>query len=125
MNYGSGKISKLQHTKVLAACFAHVILTERDAVALAMVGEEIQEYLPRTDSQQKIQHIMDRLAAFQGKGGTHLGNSLQQVARQAKRRGIVIIMSDLFDDEEGLARRLELSASSGNEVIIRASTRRG
>lgn len=118
MNYGSGKISKLQYVKVLAACLAHVILGQRDAVALALVGEEIQEYLPRTDSQHRIQHIMDRLSAFQGKGGTQLGNSLQQVARQARRRGIVIIMSDLFDDEEGLASGLERFAFSGNEVIV-------
>lgn len=118
MNYGSAKISKLHYAKVLAACFAHLILSQRDAVALALVGEEIQEYLPRTDSQHRIQHIMDRLAAYHGKGGTHLGNALQQVARQAKRRGIVIIMSDLFDDEEGLASGLERFAFSGNEVIV-------
>jgi uncharacterized protein (DUF58 family) len=118
MNYGSGKLSKLQYGKVFAACLAHVILTQRDAVALAMVGEEIQEYLPRTDNQQRIRHIMQRLAAFQGKGGTRLGNSLQQVARQTSRRGIVIIISDLFDDEEGLASGLERFAFSGNEVIV-------
>ncbi len=118
MNYGSGKITKLQYAKVLAACLAHVILGQRDAVAIALVGEEIQEYLPRTDSQQRLQHIMNRLAAFKGNGGTHLGNSLQQVAREARRRGIVIIVSDLFDDEEGLASGLERFAYSGNEVIV-------
>ena len=118
MNYGSGKITKLQYAKVLAACLAHVILTQRDAVALALVGEQIQDYLPRTDNLQRIQHIMERLAAFQGNGGTNLGNSLQQVAREARRRGIVMILSDLFDDEDGLARGLERFAYSGNEVIV-------
>ncbi len=118
MNYGSGKITKLHYAKVLAACLAHVILTQRDAVALALVGEQILDYLPRTDNLQRIQHIMERLAAFRGNGATHLGNSLQQVAREARRRGIVMIISDLFDDENGLASGLEHFAYSGNEVIV-------
>ena len=118
MNYGSGKLTKLHYAKILAACLAHVILLQRDAVALALVGEEIQEYLPRTDNLQRIQHIMERLSAFQGKGGTRLGTSLQQVSREARRRGIVIIISDLFDDEDGLASGLERFAFSGNEVIV-------
>ena len=118
MNYGSGKITKLHYAKVLAACLAHVILTQRDAVALALVGEQILDYLPRTDNPQRIQHVMERLAAFRGNGGTHLGNSLQQVAREARRRGIVMIISDLFDDENGLASGLERFAYSGNEVIV-------
>ncbi|MCX6878669.1 MAG: DUF58 domain-containing protein [Verrucomicrobia bacterium] len=118
MNYGSGKLTKLHYAKILAACFAHVILLQRDAVALALVGEEIQEYLPRTDNLQRIQHLMERLSVFQGKGGTRLGTALQQVSREARRRGIIIIISDLFDDEHGLASGLERFAFSGNEVIV-------
>lgn len=118
MNYGSTKLTKLHFAKVLASCLAHMILIQRDAVALALVDEEIREYLPRTDNLQRIQHIMDRLAAFQATGGTQLGTALQQVSREAKRRGLVIIISDLFDDEEGLARGLERFTFSGHEVIV-------
>jgi len=118
MNYGSAKITKLHYAKILAACLAHIILLQRDAVALALVGEEIREYLPRTDNLQRIQHIMERLAAFQGTGATRLGTALQQVSNEARRRGIVIIISDLFDDEEGFAQALERFTFSGNEVIV-------
>jgi uncharacterized protein (DUF58 family) len=118
MNYGSGKLSKLQFGKILAACLAQIILLQRDAVALALVDETIREYLPRTDNPQRIQHIMDRLAAFTATGGTALGTALQQVAGEARRRGIVIIISDLFDDEEGFAKALERFTFSGHEVIV-------
>ena len=118
MNYGSGKTTKLHFAKGLAACLAHMILLQRDAVALALVDTELREYLPRTDSLMKIQHIMDRLAAFQATGGTRLGTALEQVAREARRRGIVILISDFFDDEEGLNRGLELLTFAGNEVIV-------
>lgn len=118
MNYASGKVSKLHLAKVLAACLAHIILGQRDAVALALVGDDIHEYLPRTDSQQRLRHLMDRLAAHQGNGGTRLGPALQAVARKAGRRGIVVIFSDLFDDEEGFAAGLERLAFSGQEIIV-------
>src|SRR5690606_9548290 len=78
----------------------------------------LREYLPRTDSPARIQHIMDRLAAFEGSGGTQLGTALESVHRQAGRRGIVIVISDLMDDEEGFARGLERLVFSGHEVIV-------
>jgi uncharacterized protein (DUF58 family) len=118
MNYGSGKLTKLQYAKVIASCLAHLILLQRDAVALALVDTEVREYLPRTDSLQRINHIMDRLAAFQATGETRLGMALEQVALEARRRGIVILISDFFDDEEGLAKGLERLTYAGNEVIV-------
>lgn len=118
MNYGSGKLTKLQYAKVIAACLAHVILLQRDAVALAMVDTQVKEYLPRTDNLERINHIMDRLAAFQATGETKLGAALEQVALEARRRGISILISDFFDDEEGLAKGLERLTYSGNEVIV-------
>jgi uncharacterized protein (DUF58 family) len=118
MNYGSGKLTKLQYAKVIASCLAYLVLLQRDAVALALVDTAVREYLPRTDSLQRINHIMDRLAAFQATGETRLGAALEQVAREARRRGIVILISDFFDDEEGLAKGLERLTYAGNEVIV-------
>jgi uncharacterized protein (DUF58 family) len=118
MNYGSGKLTKLQYAKVIAACLAHVILLQRDAVALALVDTQVREYLPRTDNLERINHIMARLAAFQATGETKLGAALEQVALEARRRGITILISDFFDDEEGLAKGLERLTYSGNEVIV-------
>ncbi|MEI8339999.1 MAG: DUF58 domain-containing protein [Verrucomicrobiota bacterium] len=118
MNYASGTVTKLQFAKALAACLAYLILLQRDAVALALFDTGLQEYLPRTDSLGKIRHIMDRLASFEATRHTGLGISLEQVAQKAKRRGIVILISDFFDDEEGLVNGLRLLSFSGNEVVV-------
>lgn len=118
MNYGSGKLTKLHFAKILAACLAQVILLQRDAVALALVDEKVQDYMPRTDSPGSIAQIMERLARFHGSAKTSLGESLLQVSREARKRGITIIISDLLDDEEGLARGLERLTFGGHEVIV-------
>jgi uncharacterized protein (DUF58 family) len=111
-------MTKLHFAKVLAACLSYIILQQRDAVALALFDTEIREYLPRTDSIGRIQHIMDRLAAFDPVAPTGLGKALEQVSQAAGRRGIVMILSDLFDDEEGLEQGLRMLNYSGNEVIV-------
>ncbi|MDR1190986.1 MAG: DUF58 domain-containing protein [Verrucomicrobiales bacterium] len=118
MNYGSGDVTKLHFAKGLAACLAYIILSQRDAAALALVDTGMKEYLPRTDSLGRMPHILDRLASLSAGGGTKLGVALEQVSRQARRRGIVFIVSDLFDDEEGFANGLRLLNYSGNEVIV-------
>src|SRR6202789_1553913 len=65
MNYGSGKLTKLQYAKVLSACLAYLVLLQRDAVALHVFDTEMRDTMTRTDSIAKIHPIMARLAAFE------------------------------------------------------------
>jgi uncharacterized protein (DUF58 family) len=118
MDYGSGRVSKLHFAKALAACLSFLILAQRDAVALAFIDTETREYLPRTDNPGRIHHIMNRLAGFRATGGTALGRSIEQITHKARSRGIVIILSDAFDDEDGLSRALQLLSFNGHEVIF-------
>ena len=118
MNYASGKLSKLHYAKALAACLAHVILSQRDAVGLSLFDSVPREDIPRTDNLSRIQHIMDRLAAFESSGQTHVASALEQVARRARGRGLVLLLSDLFDDEEEIYQGLQRLSFAGQEVIV-------
>lgn len=118
MDYGSGKVTKLQFAKALAACLSYLVLAQRDAVALAVFDTETREYIPRTDNLGKIHHIMNRLAAFDASEGTSIGRTVEQLSHRARSRGIVILISDVFDDEEGFSKALQLLRFSGHEVIL-------
>jgi uncharacterized protein (DUF58 family) len=118
MDYGSGKITKLHFAKALAACLSYLILLQRDAVALALFDTETREYIPRTDNLGKIHHIMNRLASFDATEGTGIGRAVEQISHKARNRGIVILISDVFDDEEGFSKALQLLRFSGHEVIL-------
>lgn len=118
MNYGSGKITKMHYAKVLAACIAHIILQQRDAVALNIFDSQIRERINRTDNPQKIHEIMHRLAAFEASEETRIGRALQDLAASVKRRSIIIVISDLFDDEEAFQKNLERLRFQGSEVIV-------
>jgi uncharacterized protein (DUF58 family) len=118
MNYGSGKITKLHYAKVLGACLAYLILLQRDAVALHVFDTEMRETMTRTDNIAKIHPIMDRLAAFEATQQTRLGAALGDIARITKSRGIVVIISDLFDDEEAFEKGVQQIRFGGSEVVI-------
>jgi len=118
MNYGGGKITKLHYAKALAACFAYLVLLQRDAVSVNLFDSQTREHIPRTDNMAKIHHIMNRLAAFEATQKTNIGTAMADVARMARSRGIVVIFSDLFDDEEGFERGLQQLHFGGHEVVV-------
>ena len=118
MTYGSGKITKLHYAKALAACLAYLVLFQRDAVSLEVFDTQARESIPRTNHLGKIHHIMNRLAAFESTEKTNMGAAMSNLARKVKAKGIVIVLSDLYDDEEGFERGLQLLRFNGHEVIV-------
>jgi uncharacterized protein (DUF58 family) len=120
MAYGRdpAKLTKFQYGKVLTACLAHVILGQRDAVSVAIVDEKVREQIARTDNPGKIHTIMQRLAESEPTGGTRLGKALEDIAVTVRSRGIIVVISDLFDDEEGFQRGLQRLRFKGSEVIL-------
>ncbi len=117
MNYASGEITKLEYARQLAACFAYLILHQRDAVALGIFDDEMREYIPRSDNRNTLFNIMNRLAHFEGTAKTNTGKILNEMARQMRRKGIVIVISDFFDDEDALREGIRHLRYGGHEVI--------
>lgn len=118
MNYGSGRHTKLHYSKMLAACLAYVILAQRDAPALAIFDAELRHYIPRSDNRSTLFNIMDRLAAFEAAAATNIASTLHDLALKIRRKGIVILISDLFDDEQKVLEGIQHLRFGGNEVIV-------
>jgi uncharacterized protein (DUF58 family) len=118
MRYGSGRVTKLNYGKMLAACLAYLILHQRDAVALGLFDSAMRDYSPRSDSKVTIHKIMTRLAAFDPRGRTNIGTVLHDMAIQIRRKGLVILISDFFDDEQRVMDGIQHLRFGGNEVIV-------
>ena len=118
MKYGSGAISKLAYGKVLAACLSYLILHQRDAVSVGIFDTSMRSHVPRTGNLASIHTIMEVLAGFNPVEQTSIGTTLHEVASQIKRKGIVILISDLFDDEETILSGIQHMRFGGNEVIV-------
>lgn len=124
MRYGSGAVSKLDYAKVMASCLAYLILLQRDAAAVTVFDDKPREHIPRTDSLAKIHTICAVLSAFNPTQSTAISETLDDLARKTRRRGIVVLMSDLLDDEDKLIRGIQHLRFVGHEVIVfKCSTR--
>lgn len=117
MSYKSGEISKLDYAKQVAACFAYLIIQQRDAVALGVFDEEVHEYIPRSDNRSTLFNIMNRLASIEPRRETDTAAVLHGMAKQLRRKGIVIIISDFFDDEDKVLEGIQHLRYGGHEVI--------
>ncbi len=118
MKYGSGSVTKLDYGKVMAACLSYLILVQRDAAAVSVFDSKVREYQPRTNNLGKIHQICSVLSAFDPEEATAIFEVLEELARKARRRGIVILISDLLDDEEKIIRGIQHLRFAGHEVIV-------
>ncbi|MSR66020.1 MAG: DUF58 domain-containing protein [Pedosphaera sp.] len=118
MQYGSGKLTKFQYGKVLAACLSYLILQQRDAVALGIFDETMKDYAPRSDNRATLPALLTRLASFKPSDLTNIGEVLDSLAQKIRRKGIVILITDLFDDEARLLEGIQHLRFGGSEVIL-------
>lgn len=118
MRYGSGRVTKFDYARQLAACLSYLVLHQRDAVSVGIFDQEMRSHVPRTGNLGQIHGIMATLAGFRPTQETGIGNVLHQLVGQVKRRGIIILISDLFDDEEAIIKGIQHLRFGGNEVIV-------
>jgi uncharacterized protein (DUF58 family) len=118
MHYGSGRLTKLEYGKMMAACLAYLVLHQRDAVALGIFDTSLRDYAPRSDSKGSLHQVMARLAGFHPRGQTNLGAVLHDLAHHVRRKGLVILISDCFDDEEQVLGGLQHLRFGGHEVVV-------
>lgn len=119
MAYSSdGSMSKLDYASYIAAALAQLMVQQRDAVGLTLYDEKIRTYLPPHATKSYLREILRQLETFTPTNKTSTAESLHQIAERIKRRGLVIILSDLFDDPAEVMTALRHFRHKKNEVIV-------
>lgn len=111
-------ISKLEYATYLAASLSILMNFQKDAAGLVVYDEDISDYIPPKVTSQNLKLILTHLSRIQAKGKTNTAYALNKIAEQIKRRGLVIIFSDLFDDQESVVNALKHFRYKKNEVIV-------
>ncbi len=119
MGYASGnRVSKLDYGASLAAALAYLMIRQQDAVGLVCFDEELRSYLPPHTTRAYLRRVLISLQKARPSGRTGAARSLHQAADRMKRRGLVIIISDLLDDPAGVIGALKHLRHKKNEVIV-------
>jgi uncharacterized protein (DUF58 family) len=119
MAYASpGRITKLEYASYLAASLAYMMVKQSDAVGLALFDETVTTFLPPRASRAYLQQIHATLQQARPSARTEAGRSMHLVAERIKRRGLVIVLSDLMDEPDAILAALKHFRHKKNEVIV-------
>ncbi len=118
MDFGDGALTKWDYAATLASSLAHLLLRQSDAVGLVLSREADEAIIPAKALRGHMTAILSALEAERPGGGTGLARSLERLAEGLRRRGMVIVFSDLLDDPQAVARGLSLLRLKGNDVIV-------
>jgi uncharacterized protein (DUF58 family) len=115
MSFGDG--TKLAHAKRLAAALAYVGLANLDRVTLVAASSELSGRMPETRGKQRIFRVFRFLSGLEPGGATDLETSLRSFVARHKRRGLVVVLSDLYD-AKGFEQGINVLRFSGFEPFV-------
>ncbi|MEO8209528.1 MAG: DUF58 domain-containing protein [bacterium] len=111
-------ITKLEYASHLAASLSYLMLLQRDAISLTTYDTKIRSYIPPHSTKANLQLILKELTKTDPLYETGTAKCLNQIADKVKRRGLVIILSDLFDEQKEVMNALKHFRYNKNEVIL-------
>jgi len=118
MKYTSKTVSKLDYASYLSAALSYLMLNQRDGTGLILFDEKIQTFIPPRSTSSHLNTILKHLEKPKLGSDTEIGSVLHEMAERIKKRGLIILISDLMDDQESVLSGLKHFRHNKQEVIL-------
>ena len=119
MQYASEKnVSKLEYASTLVAALSYLMMKQQDAFGLTLYSDKIIEHFTPRTSKAHLQRILRILSKINASNVTNTATCLNSVAEKIRRRGLVIVVSDFFDDITSVISSLKHFSYNKNEIIV-------
>lgn len=118
MDYASNGLTKFDYGCTLTASLAYLVLRQQDAAGLVTFSNRVEQFIPPKAKRDYLTQILHALENRGPAGETNVGKILEEIAGQVKRRGMIILVSDLIDEPEAILKGLRLFRYKGNDVIV-------
>ena len=118
MGFGSKGITKLQYGKYLAAAFAYLAARQHDPVGLIVFDEVIRQYRPPTSRAGALSGVIHAIDSVQAGNATDLAGCFERFREHLQRRGLVVVISDLYCDPEAMSKAVQPLAYSGHDIVL-------
>jgi uncharacterized protein (DUF58 family) len=115
MAFGA-RITKLDYAKTLAACLTYLVSKQRDRVGLVTFDEDILDHVP--PSAKHVDVVLHTLDRVQAKRPGRFGVPMRKLAEHFGRRGIVVVVSDFYEEPDEVLDAVSLIRYRGNDVIL-------
>ena len=118
MTFASHSVSKLTYAQTLAAALAYLMLKQQDAIGLALFDSQLRQYLAPRAKRSHLEVLLGHLSDIQPGPETEIAPILHQLAKSIVKRGLIILISDLFDDPDQVLMGLRHFRHKRHEVIV-------
>ena len=119
MAYHSGeRVTKLDYAGLLSGALSYMMLRQRDAVGLVTFDERMRRYIPPRSKSGHLHILLSEIARQTPSERTDVSTVLHEMAERIKRRGLVIVMSDLLDEAGRIISGLKHFRYNKHEVIV-------
>lgn len=119
MGYGSiGHRTKYTYACQIAAALGYIVSKERDSLGVTIYDNEVRQHIPARSGKRHLGVVLDRLAAHTPQHRTDTGQALHMLAEMVSRRGMIVLISDLFDDASAVFNALAHFRKKMHDVIL-------
>jgi len=118
MGYAGRTVSKFEHARRLAASLAYLMISQRDAVGLVTFDSSLRAMVPPRSAPSHFSVVAQVLEGTKTGGETSLSRILHALADRIRRRGLVVILSDGFDEVDALTSALRQLRHQRHEVLF-------
>jgi uncharacterized protein (DUF58 family) len=118
MGYGSGEITKLQYASYLTGALAYLMHRQRDSFGLIEFDDSIAALLPASARAGHLRAVLLALERLQMGTRTNVAKPLRDLAAAVRKRGMVVLVSDLLDEPANVLEGLKAFRYRGTDVIV-------
>ena len=115
---GKENISKFEYARYLASALTYLLIRQQDAVGLVTFAEGIRKYLRPTAKPSQVRSVLGELANTEPTSETRCAETFHEIAERIPSRGLVVIISDLFDDAEKIKNALHHFRFKNHELVV-------
>jgi len=112
------RINKLEYCSYLSAALSFLMLKQRDSVGIVGFDERIHTYVPPKSAASHLHVLLQQLDKLEPSNKTNISDTLHEMAERIKRRGLIVILSDLFDDPHRIIAGLKHFRHRKHEIIV-------
>ncbi len=118
MAYGSHAVDKLRYGSFVLAALAYLMHRQRDAVALTLFDHEVVDAVPAGARSGHLRRVLSRLSRAEAGARSDVAMPLHRLAARMRRGGLVVLVSDLLDEPEGIVEGLKHLRFRGSDVLV-------
>ena len=118
MAYGSGAVTKLDYARFVAASLCYMAHVQRDAAGLIVFDEDVSNYVVPSTRQGQLFRLLHAIEKAEAGTRTDFAKPFVHFQNFLHRRGIVVVLSDFYEQPDVIVKTIEPLRYRGNDVIL-------